>query len=484
MQLKSIRTKLIISGMYVLLLGTLLVGMTLGKYQETKIAYASFGAATFNTVILGDNTLVETQEPVLDENGVPVLNEDESEQTTPSGEYTWNGTGEVNEFGININTANYMPGMEWNEATNLNTAEEFPFVIANGRNLDYASEASVEYYVRLRTLNSLPLEYTLTNTYMLGDVTKTENFITGEPTKITLEDTGDTWYEYIFYVDDGTAITLDDGTIDTSGSTEAIFTIYGGALGMNEHSLILEWPSDGDANDVKYMKEIETLQILVTSSSKNMLEDEEYMGNVEDVTYQSSGIIILDPATGEELNGNILYTYEIDYRSFVTDETQKSFLLSVDNGVRPDGDGGNTGVVHSANSSNYTVWLKVPYAAKEYGYVLYPTIGDTESFSFDVFEYRVYDVKTGDYTSYTNDPYEDETITDTDDLYVICRLETDEGAVKTIYMDYASGMAGVNSPIYGVNNHKLVMTSPPSDEKIAEIAFANKLELWLENAYN
>lgn len=506
MQLKSIRTKLIISGIYVLLLGILLISMTLGKYQDTRIAYASYGAASFNTVILGENQLVEVTEAKLDDDGEEIVDDDGTVQMVGTGTYQWNDDGVVNEFGVSINTADYMPGMIWNEDSTQSTAEEFSFVVANGRSLEYVSEASVEYYVRLRTLNSLPLEYTLSYTYTNADTGLTEivRYVTGEPEKIVLDDTGDIWYEYSFYVPDDTIEVATDGatdettetTVDTSLLEEAIFSIYGGSLGMNEHSLVLEWPSDGDANDVRYMKEIETLQILVTSSSKNLLEEDGYIGDVdEDISYQSSGIIILDPTTGEELTSTTVdadtgestvvgtrYTYEIDYRSFVTDGTQKSFLLSVDNGVRPDESGVNTGVEHDSNSSSYTVWLKVPYVATGYGYGFYESISDATSTSFVVYEYRVYDTKTGTYKSYTNDPVAN--LDDTDDLYVIYRLMADGSTVQTIKMTYATSLAGNTTNVYDVNDHKLVITSPPDDDVLAAMAFDNKLELWLENTYS
>ncbi len=343
---KSVK-KTLISLVYVLLLFVIIALVTLALYTEQHDGYIDFGGASFNTVILGETTLYALE------------------------------NGQADAFGTTLYSGKYYPGM---------TDEVFPFSVANGMTVLNVSEAAVSYTVRLRTLDSLPLNYALTQEVVddtADDGYTTVTYTAGEAVEVADDTTGEIWYEYSFYV-----TTETDGKV-TEASEEAAFNLDGGVLDLNEHSLLLSWDiiwADEDENDFVtvstndsvYMKEIENIQILVTTTSRNMVEegysatDNEALPTVGDLT--SSGIIIIGPS-----DERVTYTYEIEHRAFsefeplavpvaegaeATDTLDASyFSWVIDNGEGKDDDTQTYG--EDQTETSYSVALKVRYVADD-----------------------------------------------------------------------------------------------------------------------
>lgn len=450
---------LIITGSYVLLIAALIVGITLARYQDAKVAYASFGAANFNALILGENTI----EGMTDEEN-PV----------------------INKFGVNLQTTNYRPGMKWNEDPEQNTAETLPFSVTNGTTDANSSQVSLDYSVRLRTSGNLPLKYVLA--LWIPDEMEPcgghyNYYAAGESRVITdSEESAGTWYEYSFYPED----TADSGD---ELPPEALFDLDGGSLQLHSHRLIIEWPvTDGgengpDTNSPIYMKEVELIEILVTVSSKNMLDEQGYLDTEIPATAPYSvGLVILDPDKGITVEGSgpseacSEFMYKIDYRSFSQDgATARSFMFNVENGI---GKG-------SEQSSVYTIYdllLKLP--VNEYTgafhYTLYAQGSDEGVELGTPMEYRLYNeldetyevCPTADYPEGKSEPQYR--------MYAIYSLASDQTIVNKINNPSGEGQ------IYYADSDtfKLSITKPDASQifayELEDICFDNKIEVLVE----
>jgi len=228
-KLKSLKRTMITCGAYLLLLAVLITGVTTAKYTDSVSVLASYGASSFNTVILGGRT---------DEDGnriVEALSESIDAQSS----------------------TNFLPGMTYDSNPSDNTAMLYPFSISNGVTEENKSEIGVIFTVKLRTIANLPLVFSLKH----GETM----MFTGEAVAIEAEEEGDaTWYEYSFYE---TAETMENGE-------EQSFILDNDALNYEDFTLVVEWPvtsdENGNTNSAQYMKEVEVFELLVESSSINM----------------------------------------------------------------------------------------------------------------------------------------------------------------------------------------------------------------------
>jgi hypothetical protein len=449
MKTKNLRRSLIISGFYVLLISVLIIGITMARYEDAKVAYTSFGAANFNALLLGENTVAAM-----------------TDSTNPV----------VNEFGVNLNETGLHPGMTWNANAEENTSVQFPFSVTNGTKTGDCSQVSVEYSLRLRTLESLPLKYTLS--YWVADTSETNGghytyYTAGDPTTVTNDDAdAGTWYEYRFY---------QKGTENESSENEAVFELTGGSLQLNAHQLVVEWPvvSGGengkDTNSSDYMKEIEMAEIQAVVSSKNMLSDDYLKTAIPDQgTVYSTGLIILNPADGTSGTSNYQYSYDIDFRSFSPDaNASRSFTFNVENGV-------GKGRTQTSMYSIYNMQLKIPVNeyTKAYQYTLYQGSTDEGTLLGTPTEYRLYNELDGTYTVCPTADYPSGKQEPDYKMYAIYSItansllqnKTNNGDGQDDYFD---------SDTYTLSISKTDASSISSSE-IEEMCFDNKLQILVD----
>ncbi len=369
---------------FMLIIVAIMVGISGAKYADSFTGYSSFGAASFNSVILGDCS--ET----------------------------------LKAFDGIICTDDCMPGMTYSEQDEKNTAKKIPFSVANGTDDETASGVSVEYTIKLRATRNIPLKFSLG--YITSEESETEGgepvvskqvYSADEPVLVNenRSNSNNVWYEWTFL----------DETVEGESATEAFFSLDGGAMNLNRHEIIVEWPINNTIydegipdNSTKYMKELDLLEVLVTVSSKNSLKEEK-----EEITYAANdlygkGIIIIDPSiapNGSDEEYPYHYTYPISLKAFYDVEgsdTQKAYDFSVNNGA-------GIGINQTALYTDYMLELKVPYTAldpaknalptNEFEYFLSVFNKTTEEYSELMpirYEYRLYNVEYGeDYGTYT-----------------------------------------------------------------------------------
>lgn len=475
MKLKRYQRTLLVSGLYVVLLAILLVTATLSRYADTKLAYTSFGAASFNVVVLSSDQWSALNPAQPDQEETESGEVDQPQQL-------------VNQLTTSLSTQHFLPGMTWSETAGESTAAEISFYVANGTSEEDASQVGVVYTIRLRTGGSLPLKYTLAVQTGASDPNTGSPvyafYSSGEATALLDESGAVAGYEYVFYLEksggsDAAPLSEESPQPDTSEpeAEEVSFKLSGNALSQNPHRLIIEWPADtGMGTSSKaYMKEVEILELLVTASSLNQLENEDYVTPPTDSATYSSGIILLTPPEEGDAKG---FSYTIDYRSFEFGEgTTGSFQFSVDNGI-------DYGIAQRHETVAYTAKLKVP-AEVEYQYTLSYTKDDgtPEALSLADPNYRLYNEKTGDYTVESDDM----TPTNPDETlyrwYAVYALPG--GLLRNTTTDSGSGLS---VPYGDADGYTLQINSDgisTSDaDYIKSICFENKLELLLEASYS
>lgn len=317
-KIRKLRRSGIIAAAYLVILAVLLTGMTTAKYTETKTVYTSFGAASFNTVLLGGdaNQEIKTFSSVLSSE----------------------------------NTVGLLPGME---------SLGYPFSVANGVTQANVSEVAVGYNIRLYSNGSLPLKYTLKEKSTTGEQEVTY-FTKLESDQIVRDeiDGSTKWFEYGFYT-------------DAEFTREAAFDLQGNTFEADTYELMVDWPVSSEqgsipANSSKYMKEVEIFEVRVTVASKNMLTEENYIGStytIPESELYGTGLIIAADRSGAVYGTVQSYSYQVDYRAFHNEEGRTLFNFNVDNGRY-------MGCTHPAASTWYTIQLMVPYNddTKDYKY--------------------------------------------------------------------------------------------------------------------
>ncbi|NCA99933.1 MAG: hypothetical protein EOM70_11220 [Clostridia bacterium] len=453
---KNARVLLVIT-VYAMVLFWLLSGMTQAKFQETSTAYARFGAANFNAVILGDNTPEAMTDP-----------------ETPV----------VNEFGAGLATSGLRPGMTWQVNPDLNTARTFPFTIANGRDQATASESTVEYSIILQTTGHLPLQYTLTlwqDNLLEEGGGHYEIYTPGEPIVVERENPSDSlWYEYTFH------------PAATVAPEPALFEIQGGQLALNAHQLVVEWSSTAAGSNLgRFMKEVELLQLKVEVSSKNRLVEDGYLDTQvpEIPVTKASGILVLEDKAGIGLTGQEKqrYAYTIDLASFRLNGDEARFDFELNNGIE-------LGLAQTATALSCDLYLKVPLGQQSddmaYGwtdlteglaYGWRDLVSQSSAVPLVSPEYRLYNEMDGSYANLTapeNWP------TDKTEpgyrLYAFYKLTSDKVLVNKINNPSGEGTL----PFADASSFQLSIRrtdgSDWTNEAIAAIRFANKLEIQVE----
>ncbi len=403
------KSSYILYGVIALIIAALIFGISAAKYTGGVVAYSNYGVANFNAVILGDSS-----------------------------------SGTVKAFDEEICADRCEPGMKYDSNEALNTAKIIPFSIANGISAENASETGLSYTLKLRTTRNIPLDFSLLNTVEDEEnprSTKTVMYKAGEPKLVQSSDDGsgitkNVWYEWTFYEDDGEEVKNVGENAAANEKKEVVFTLGGGALEIDNFQIIVEWPitedgtikvsdgSDGTVgipdNSVDYMKEVDLIELFVTVSSKNTLEDEktEYVYNLGEV--YGKGIVILDPEIGA-VSGNSdctnQYSYLVDLRSFHTvdlsdnnssigsgsssgsgsgaDIMNNAYEFEINNGV-------GMGINPPSVNTYYYFELKVPYTSdideaygmEDFEYSLYARNSENKYVALepDGAEYRLYDV--------------------------------------------------------------------------------------------
>ena len=548
MALKKYKRTMITSGIYGLLLLGFLIAVSFAKYGEVKTGYTNFNAASFNAVILGDTSLSDLRQ------------------------------GNAKAFSDDFD-GSYGPGMTYDTDPEKNTAGVYTFTVANGISKlvdgvlsDNASDVGIKYTVRLRTSGNLPLSFTLAwdeEVELLNENPETGetsttighrmNYYTAVRREILeAEAEGDVArYEYAFYRTDGEGETLD----------EASFYVDEGDLNLNTHKLIVEWPvfddegniiqsgntgdytnskSQLDGNSYVYMKEVDSLEILVMVSSVNhsasYTNAEKTLSISGEELRYGTGIIIMDesfgtPEENEEASQTVYsQDYTIDYRSFRRDSTKSDaeiyFPFEISNGI---------GFIGTQRTDYiyYGMELKIPYndyreffrdesgnrviessSARWYDVDIYPfdlyvrddldfdRDGDTEEYlklTEKSVEYRLYNELYGTYEVMQGPEdvripnYEEENETKLKyQLYAVVSYEweflTDfETGEALQYLVNVNTLGTARDRIFS-NTYKLVYTGDMGTEEaprtssqrakaLSEAGFTNKLELIISSAY-
>ena len=408
---KTLKIALLLAGIYIAFMAVLLTEISNAKYAETRVAYTNFGAASFNTVIVNDTEGGYAAFTVFDE---PV------QAAQVSG---------------------YRPGMKYDADQAKNTAQEIPFTVANGMDRASASDAAVEYVICLRTTGHLPLKYTLrckqSGSSFLDYAAQFEG---------TLDDNGTTWYEYRFYQTVG------------EEKQEVTFELDGGDLHGNDYTLVVEWPvpAGEDTNDVKYIKEVDLLELFVTVSSKNMLEVEGYGKNPNIQIQPGTGILILDTQRADR------FVHTLDYRAFTTKNSTTTYNFIIENGVGKQ-------VQHKKVNTDYTIEIEVPYTndTKSFGYSLKGETGDVPWVESG---YRVYDVL---YYGKGSTPYK--TYESEPPAADVTAYSAPDSPYK-LYKVYKVPAFYLENLKHDEHQYQLVLTGPDS-AKIESVAFANKIDI-------
>ena len=355
-KLIKLKRTLILSSVYMLLSAILLLSISTAKYADAHLAYTSYGAASFNSVILGDCT-----------------------------------DGTITAFGKTLCADECRPGMEYSEEAEDNTSKSIPFSIANGTSAENASEASVSYTIRLRTTRNLPLRFSLAGLTAAAEGDDMEQTLYSADEPVLVKEANQagaagtlSWYEWTFMKD----------------TEEAIFSLDGGGISINNHKLIVEWPitetEDGATpdNSADYMKEIDLIEVIVTVSSKNSIGIEHKPINVPVSELYGKGIIILDPDTDADADDTeypFHYSYPLDLRAFhaVTeggeddsynidpeDTDNKVYDFTVSNGV-------GVGMAQVGRYTDYVIEVKTPYTVADTDQNTKPT----KDFEYSLYQY-------------------------------------------------------------------------------------------------
>ncbi len=384
-----------------------------------------------------------------------------------------------------LSSFDFRPGMEAvtntdGSAAEGDTAARTPFLVQNGTNASNTTSTALEYTVKIRTGNNLPLKYTLhdvnTGKYYRTNDTITElegnnvDAVTGETVA------GETRYEYSFY-----RIPIIGTDESDPSDREAKFRLPQGTsaepLVIHEFELIAEWTSDPDPMyaSSNYMKEVELVEIVVTVTSLNMLDNPP---TVITPDYHANGIVVLRPTPDGVTND---FSYDIDLRAFHTElgQTNGHFEISLDNGVA-------MGVSQGARYIRYNLKFKVPVELTQdegYSFALLRKssngIYSTDLLAAATVEYRLYDMMEQTYEVF-------ETVADAEatgydavryKLYAVYDL----GLTQNNVFENKKYDLGGSTPQH--ESHTYRLTSNKLTEEFDEVAFLNKLELIVEADY-
>ncbi len=465
----------------VILICTLLIGClafalllpeTLGKYTSDINGYIDFNIGRFNAAITQTN-----------------VSEDAN----------------VSSF-VEYSMYDFKPGMNSKELDNTleaDTAATTKFRVSNGTTAQNAAGVTLEYVIRIRTSNSLPLKYTLKSvmepTVEGGEETVVYHTISAPPEVIT-QPLAEPRYEYSF--SDGSSLALaEEGESDSPNTdeeeteqppiqySEIKFRLSQGTADnpvvFREHELIAEWSSDEEFAQSKYMKEVEIVEIVVTVTSVNSSEGDGYEFPDNPITdNKSSGIIVMLPSADLAPDK---YDYQIDLRSFALDDGDNvgdyigAFNLILHNGF-------GQGLTNSAvRSATYNMKLKIPATlieAKGDDKWLFSVYrNDDPNFTSNLMSgakitYQLRDMKNGTYTDYDDrnavPVYDEKQFM----LFAVYELKLEQNNILNYMQQNTAG----NYEIV-LEKHGYTIRANKTVEVTDELAFLNKLEITVDASF-
>lgn len=349
-----------------------------------------------------------------------------------------------------------LPGME---------PRLYEFTIANGTGSSKYATMNISYTIRLRTMENIPFEYSILLPGTDGGDTR-EFVCSAEPVRIieerdaqSLEEDA-TWYEYTLHelkAPETTSGDTEDPPEPVEGPTpdpetpddlvpeedEHVFSLSGKAFTRDDFKLKVTWPlttlDDGTlSNDIKYMKEVELIELVVTMWSENYVKPE---GEDPEINPESAkGLVILDDKHVDGITTGLLvgaepgkdaraYTVDhlVDMRAFRESGEVYTYDFVVNNGNFLYVDGNPP--TKPYQNVYYTIKVKAPMdaATKDIEYMLYDASAGKDLDVIDV-EYREYDVMVtspmyGRYITLTEEEAKAECVKD-DPQFEVCKILT------------------------------------------------------------
>ncbi len=453
MKSKKLKKAIIIGILSQVLCIALLLSVTFGKYFQEILGYTRFEVEKFNAAILP-----------------PLLTEENSL------EVTWSAR-------------DFLPGMTRNTSDSAagDTSARTSFRVANGTTEQNATSLALQYSIRIRTSQTLPLKYTLRD----GD-----NYYStmGEPKQVTVTGMSDARYEYMF----GTSATETAAGGETiSVDEEATFILQRSdsdtsALIYRVHELIAEWPVVVDENNntasTAYMKEVEVVEIVVIVTTANENTDDSTHTKPDTYDYYSDGVFYITLPNDSSSSTNS-YSHTVDLRAFKPTSGENSatageFNFYVDNAM------GLNNIPHtSQTTTSYSMNLKVPAALIDENYkfdIFRNDVSEATSLITEdtVITYRVYDEKTGEYDDFETLALAEAKLDGKPEykLYYIYNIaipddtllnyQTDAGQQRVEHRDY-HGYTITISKLEGIDNST-------TNERV----FLNKLEVLIEAQFD
>jgi len=227
------------------------------------------------------------------------------------------------------------------------SAREYAFVVSNGTDTDTHATVDMEFSVLLRTMENLPLKYTL----VCGE-SEYPAQTSPYPTAIADEhkQTSDTdWHVYTFFEKYGSA-------------REATFRLTGTDLAIQSLKIRVEWPIITDTNvskttnDASYMNEVEIVNVLIKLNSA-IYVDVPVTPVIDDDDVTTVGVIVLTP----NLVGGVLsatstdVSYDVSYDAFRLKDDGYRYDFEVTNGNRMRYNG-----INVTTYTDYSVSVKIP----------------------------------------------------------------------------------------------------------------------------
>lgn len=322
----------------VIVSSALLVSLIMGRYQQSFAGYGEMLAAEYNVVLLdGDYGYAS----LLSASG---------------------GGGYVTGFSPSRIILNPMdPDDE---------EKRRYFTVANGTTTANHANIRMQYNVRMNTTANMPLEFSLS---FYGTQEGEEDTYDQDPEVFiaygTLAVEGDRIFEelgagsisYRFYDEEQFN---GDGTLKEN-AREALFYLSGSSLSIAKHAISAEWPKtvtveeNGGTfvypqNKEEYRKEIDVFEVLIESSSVNMLLVEGYGGPLPEPDYYGVGKVVVSLGT---IGDTASIFHNLSWQGFQEQSPGiNTYRFAVQNS-------GKTGLETDPIATNYTIQVILPFDA-------------------------------------------------------------------------------------------------------------------------
>lgn len=318
----------------------LLVSLIMGRYQQSFAGYGEILAAEYNVVLLdGDYGHAS----LLSASG---------------------GGGYVTGFSPNKIILNPMDPTD--------EEKRRYFTVANGTTAANHANVKMQYNVRMNTTSNLPLKFSLSyygtqegeeDTYdQYPEVYIAYGTPAAEGDRV-FDELGAGSISYRFYDEEQFN---GDGTLKEN-AREASFYLSGSSLSIAKHAISAEWPKtvtveeNGGTfvypqNKEKYRKEIDVFEVLIESSSVNMLLVEGYGDPPPEPDYYGVGRIVI-PLEEIEIGDTATYFHNLSWQGFQEQSPGiNTYRFAVQNC-------GKTGLETDPIATHYTVQVILPFDA-------------------------------------------------------------------------------------------------------------------------